>query len=71
MNPISEFLAECDAVAQRRKVKRSTLSTWLFRDGKRLDQLAGGASDVGVLRLEEAKQRLAELAEEGGQGRAA
>jgi hypothetical protein len=61
MNPVTEFLARCDAVAKRRNIKRSTLSTMLFRDGKRLGQLADGKSDVGVLRLEAAKKALAEL----------
>lgn len=62
MNPISEFLERCDAVAERRGIRRSTLSTLIFKDGKRLDQLAKGNSDVGVLRLEEAKRDLERLA---------
>lgn len=62
MNPISDFLARCDAVAQRRGIRRSTLSTLLFNDGKRLDQLASGSSDVGVKRLAEAEAELGRVA---------
>lgn len=62
MNPISSFVERCDAVAERRCIRRSTLSTLIFKDGKRLAQLAAGNSDIGVLRLEEAKRELEKLA---------
>lgn len=61
MDPIVDFVARCDALAAKRGIRRSTLSTYLFRDGKRLEQLARGDSDVGVLRLEQAKQALSAL----------
>lgn len=64
MNPIDAFLRDCDAVAQRRCLKRSTVSTAIFRDGKRLDQLARGDSDIGVLRLERAKADLAKFGDD-------
>jgi hypothetical protein len=70
MNPIGEFLERCDAIANQRSWKRSTLSTLLFQDGKRLDQLAGGNSDVGVLRLEAAKAALGRLETETKDGAA-
>jgi hypothetical protein len=58
---LSAFLARCDQVAARLRLKRSTLSTKLFLDGKRLDALAGGESDVGIGRLAKAEQELAAL----------
>jgi hypothetical protein len=61
MDPISDFLERCDKVAELRGIQRSTLSTLLFKDGKRLGQLAKGNSDVGVKRLEIAKRDLAAL----------
>lgn len=69
MDPIGAFVELCDVAAERRGWTRSTLSTYLFRDGKRLDQLASGNSDVGVLRLEAAKRRLSDLI--GGSSEAA
>lgn len=59
--PTAQFIARCDAFAVRRKVKRSTLSAWLFNDGKRLEQIAAGVSDVGVQRLHRAAEGLAAL----------
>lgn len=61
MDVITTFLTRCDAVADQHKMARSTLSTRLFNDGKRLKQLAGGESDVGVRRLAAAEKALAEL----------
>ncbi|MBD3571680.1 hypothetical protein EJ082_01645 [Brevundimonas diminuta] len=55
------FIERCDAFAASRGVKRSTLSVWLFNDGKRLDQIASGTSDVGVQRLHRAAEALCEL----------
>lgn len=58
---IPEFIARCDrycAAADRRRV---WLSKRLFGDTTRLDDLAGGGSDVGVMRLERAMADLAAL----------
>lgn len=55
------FIERCDAFAAGRKIKRSTLSVWLFNDGKRLDQLGRGQSDIGVHRLHRAFVALTEL----------
>jgi hypothetical protein len=63
---LSAFLARCDSVAHLLRLKRSTLSTRLFNDGKRLDQIATGG-DIGIRSLAGAEDRLAEL--EGGRGR--
>lgn len=61
MDDISEFVARCDALAKRRGWKRSTLSTTLFRDGKRLDKLALGYADMGVRRFAKARAELTVL----------
>ena len=55
------FIRRCDNFAERRRIKRSTLSAWLFNDGRRLDQLAAGKSDVGVQRLSRAVEALSKL----------
>ena len=57
----ADFVTRCDAYARRRRIKRSTLSVWLFNDGKRIAQIAGGQSDIGVARLARALEKLAEL----------
>ena len=62
MDPIDQFLSRCEALAAFRGWKRSTLSTQLFNDGKRLAQLAEGHSDIGVRRLAEAETVLTSLA---------
>ncbi len=61
MDVLKDFIARCDAVAEKRRMKRSTLSTRLFNDGKRLSQIATGESDVGVRRLAVAEKALAAL----------
>jgi hypothetical protein len=58
---LSAFLSRCDALAPRLKLTRSTLSTKLFMDGKRLSALAEGRSDVGIGRLAKAERELAAL----------
>jgi len=58
---LAAFLGRCDLVAGRLKIKRSTLSTKLFMDGKRLDALARGGSDIGIGRLATAERELAAL----------
>ena len=55
---VSAFIARCDSVAERLRISRSTLSTRLLFDGKRLDSLAAGASDIGVRRLGKAERDL-------------
>lgn len=65
---IFTFVARCDAYAARRGWKRSTLSTALFKDGKRLDRLAGGAADIGFRRFAEARQALAAMEAEWPSG---
>lgn len=56
-----DFISRCDVYAKRRGIKRSTLSAWIFNDGKRLDQIAGGQSDIGVARLARAIEQLTVL----------
>lgn len=58
---LAAFIGRCDLVAQRLKIKRSTLSTKLFMDGKRLDALVRGGSDIGIGRLAAAERELAAL----------
>lgn len=58
---ISAFLRRCDALCASATWKRSTLSTKLFNDGKRLDQIADGGSDIGIGRLARAEAELATL----------
>ena len=57
---LTAFLARCDKLADKRRWRRSTLSTRLFNDGGRLDQIAAG-SDVGVRRLARAVVDLQKL----------
>lgn len=64
MSAPSEFISRCDVYAERRGIKRSTLSAWLFNDGKRLDQIAGGQSDIGIGRLARAMEHLTGLENE-------
>lgn len=70
MSDLQTFLDRCETFAQRRGWKRSTLSTRLFNDGGRLDQLFAGG-DVGVRRLDRAKDDLAELEKVQGEVEAA
>lgn len=56
---LSAFLARCEQIAARLRISRATLSTRLLSDGKRLDQLYAGDSDIGILRLARAEQMLA------------
>ena len=58
---LAAFLQRCDAFAEEIGVKRSSLSTTLFADGKRLDQIAAGGSDVGIGRLAEAEAALSAM----------
>lgn len=58
---LAAFIIRCDATAKRMKIKRSTLSVKLFMDGKRLDALASGKSDVGIHRLAAAERELSAL----------
>jgi hypothetical protein len=60
---LSAFLTRCDVVAAGLGLKRSTLSTRIFRDGKSLTQLHQGR-DIGVRRLAKAEAELAELEDE-------
>ena len=63
---LAAFIERCNAVAAARDITRSTLSTKLFNDGKRLDEIASGASDVGIGRLARAERALATLEEHAG-----
>lgn len=59
---IPEFIAACDSYCARANVSRTWLSKRLLKDTYRLDQLASGAVDIGVRRLERARIELEELA---------
>lgn len=63
MISLEEFMTRCTALAEKRGWKRSTLSTRLFNDGSRLDQLANG-KDIGTRRLERAITDLTTLESE-------
>lgn len=58
---ISEFISRCDRYCQTAGVSRVWLSKRLFSDTTRLDDLAGGQSDVGVRRMERATADLSAL----------
>ena len=58
MDPVLDFVLQCDAAGARMGVKRTTLSSFLFRDGKRLDELASGKSDIGARRVRQAQRDL-------------
>lgn len=58
---IPDFIARCDRYCANAKRSRVWLSKSLFDDTNRLDVLAGGKSDVGVMRLERATRDLAAL----------
>jgi hypothetical protein len=55
---ILAFISRCDALANRLRISRTTLSTRILFDGKRLDSIASGASDIGVGRLARAENDL-------------
>lgn len=59
------FISSCDAVASAMKLQRSSLSKRLFNDGKRLDSLADGKSDIGIGRLARAEEELREIIRAG------
>jgi hypothetical protein len=59
---LTAFLARCDQLADRRRWRRSTLSTRLFNDGGKLDQIVAGR-DIGVRRLARAVVDLQALEE--------
>lgn len=52
---IPDFIARCDRYCEAAEVSRTWLSKRLFNDTYRLRDLADGASDVGVRRLEQAE----------------
>jgi len=58
---IPEFITRCDRYCRAANVSRVWLSKRLFSDTFRLDQLAAGQSDVGVMRLSRAMADLAVL----------
>lgn len=60
---IPDFIARCDRYCADAKRSRVWLSKKLFDDTNRLDVLAGGKSDVGVMRLERAARDLTALEE--------
>lgn len=58
---LAAFIGRCDRLAERLFVSRATLSLRLLRDGKRLDDIASGRSDIGVQRLSRAERDLAAM----------
>ena len=58
---IPDFISRCDRYCSDAGVSRVWLSKRLFADTFRIDQLAAGSSDVGVMRLERAAASLAVL----------
>ncbi len=59
---LQRFLQRCDEIGTELKLRRSSLSTRLFADGKRLEKLSSGESDIGIGRLARAEADLAALA---------
>ncbi|WP_168072839.1 hypothetical protein [Caulobacter sp. SSI4214] len=59
---LSEFVEGCYRYAQAAGLATSTVSTLLFNDGKRLNALASGESDIGIGRLAQAEAKLTGLA---------
>jgi hypothetical protein len=55
---LNAFIAACDSVAAGIGIARATLSTRPFMDGKRIDALASGQSDIGIGRLARAEREL-------------
>jgi hypothetical protein len=64
---LADFLRRCDDVAALRGFKRSTLSTKIFNDGKRLKEIEAGG-DIGIKRLAVAERALAKLGGEEAAG---
>lgn len=58
---LAAFISRCDHIGELLGLKRSTLSTKLFTDGKRLDEIASGGSDIGIGRLAKAERALSAL----------
>lgn len=58
---IPDFIARCDRYCLDAGVSRVWLSKRLFADTTRLEDLAGGGSDVGVKRLSRAANDLGAL----------
>lgn len=61
MDALDDFIRHCDEACLHLRIRRATLSTKLFNDGKRLEQIAGGLSDIGYRRLREAESALKDL----------
>jgi hypothetical protein len=58
---LAAFVSRFDAVAARLGVKRATLSTRVFNDGKRIEAILSGNSDIGIGRLAKAERELSAL----------
>ena len=58
---LAAFISRCDLLAERLSVSRATLSSRILLDGKRLDDIASGRSDIGIRRLSRAERDLAAL----------
>jgi hypothetical protein len=58
---ITAFIERCDRYQEAAGVTRVWLSKRLFQDTYRLRDLAEGTSDVGVKRLEQASDQLAQM----------
>lgn len=60
MNDIAEFISAADRYAQRKGLATSTISRYIFNDGKVIERLKSGRT-ITIRRLSDAKQRLAAL----------
>lgn len=58
---IPDFILRCDRYCEAANRSRVWLSKALFADTDRLEQLAAGKSDVGVMRLARAARDLGKL----------
>lgn len=64
--PIAGFLSRVSTYCAQTQRRETAVSRALFGDSRRIGELRGGASDVGVRRLAEAEAELARLADEAG-----
>ena len=60
MRDLTDFLARCDRVASALGIARATLSTRIFNDGKRLQQIFDGG-DLGLRRYDLVDVKLREI----------
>ena len=61
MSDVEKLVKRAETFAKRSKLSMATVSTYMFNDGKRLDELKSGKSRIWPETLERATAALAEL----------